>query len=65
MLSMTIKKSLGLAGQSLRLMVGVPEYSAYAAHMRNKHPDHSVMTYQEFLRERQRARYQGKVGRCC
>ena len=65
MLSMTIKRSLGLAVQSLRLMVGVPAYSAYAAHMRNKHPDQAVMTYQEFFRERQTARYGGKVGRCC
>ena len=65
MLSMTIKRSLGLAAQSLRLMVGVPEYSAYAAHMRNKHPDQAAMTYQEFFRERQTARYGGKVGRCC
>ena len=65
MLPMTIKRSLGLAGQSLRLMVGVPEYSAYAAHMRDKHPDQAVMTYQEFFRERQTARYEGKVGRCC
>lgn len=65
MLSMTIKRSLGLAAQSLRLMVGVPEYNAYATHMRNKHPDQAVMTYQEFFRERQTARYGGKVGRCC
>lgn len=65
MSSMTVKRSLGLAAQSLRLMVGVPEYSAYAAHMRNKHPDQAVMTYQEFFRERQMARYGRKVGRCC
>lgn len=65
MLSMTIKKSLGLTAQSLRLMVGVPEYSAYAAHMRDRHPDQAVMTYQQFFRERQTARYGGKVGRCC
>ena len=65
MLSTTIKKSLELAGQSLRLMVGVPEYNAYAAHMRDRHPDQAVMTYQEFFRERQAARYGGKVGRCC
>jgi uncharacterized short protein YbdD (DUF466 family) len=65
MLSMTIKRSFGLVGQSLRLMVGVPEYGAYTAHMRDRHPDQAVMTYQEFFRERQTARYGGKVGRCC
>lgn len=65
MLLMTIKRSLGIFGQSLRLMVGVPEYSAYAAHMRERHPDQAVMTQEEFFRERQAARYGGKVGRCC
>lgn len=65
MLSMTIKRSLRLAAQSLRLMVGIPEYSAYVAHMRNKHLGQPVMTYQEFFRERQTARYGGRVGRCC
>jgi uncharacterized short protein YbdD (DUF466 family) len=52
-------------GQSLRLMVGVPEYDTYVAHMRDKHPDLPVMPYQEFFRERQEARYGGKIGRCC
>lgn len=51
--------------QSLRLMVGVPEYDTYVAHMRNKHPDQPVMPYEKFFRERQEARYGGKVGRCC
>lgn len=54
-------------GQSMRLMVGVPEYGTYVTHMKNKHPDQPVMSYQEFFRERQEARYggNGKVTRCC
>lgn len=53
--------------QSLRLMVGVPEYSTYVAHMRNAHPDRPVMSHEEFFRERQEARYggNGKINRCC
>lgn len=58
-------KAARYMGQSLRLMVGVPEYDTYVAHMRDKHPDRPVMPYQEFFRERQEARYSGKVGRCC
>ena len=46
-------------------MVGVPEYSTYVNHMRTTHPDQPVMSYQEFFRERQEARYGGKVTRCC
>jgi uncharacterized short protein YbdD (DUF466 family) len=54
-------------GQSLRLMVGVPEYNAYVAHMTNAHPDQPVMSYEKFFRERQEARYggNGKISRCC
>lgn len=55
------------AGQTLRLMVGLPEYDAYVAHMRTTHPEAEVMSYEAFFRERQEARYSGKgrVGRCC
>ncbi|MEP6880105.1 MAG: YbdD/YjiX family protein, partial [Nitrosospira sp.] len=28
-------------------------------------PDQPVMSYQEFFRERQEARYGGKINRCC
>jgi len=54
-------------GQTMRLMVGVPEYETYVAHMRDTHPNQPVMSYQEFFRERQEARYggNGKVTRCC
>lgn len=50
-----------------RLMVGVPRYEDYLAHMAERHPDQPVMTYAEFFRDRQAARYGGKGGglRCC
>jgi len=53
--------------QSLRLMVGVPEYNAYVTHMTNTHPGQPVMSYEKFFRERQEARYggNGKISRCC
>jgi uncharacterized short protein YbdD (DUF466 family) len=46
-------------------MMDVPEYSTYVAHIRDKHPHLPVMPYREFFRERQEARYDGKVGKCC
>ncbi|ALU89038.1 hypothetical protein Hrubri_1842 [Herbaspirillum rubrisubalbicans M1] len=54
-------------GHTLNLMVGMPEYDTYVAHMKQAHPELPVMTYEEFFRERQEARYGGKgrVGRCC
>jgi uncharacterized short protein YbdD (DUF466 family) len=54
--------------QTARLMVGVPDYPTYVAHRRTTHPDKPVMTYQEFFRERQDARYTVSKGRfrgCC
>lgn len=58
-----------LSAQTARLMVGVPDYDNYVAHMRAHHPEQTPMTYAEFFRDRQDARYGGggKSGgfRCC
>jgi uncharacterized short protein YbdD (DUF466 family) len=62
-------EDVGKAGrylaQSLRLMVGVPDYGAYLRHMAATHPDQEPMSYEAFFRERQEARYGAKLGRCC
>lgn len=52
-------------GQAARLMVGIPDYDTYVQHMRLTHPDKAVMTYEEFFRERQEARYGSGTGSCC
>lgn len=52
-------------GQSMRLMIGMPEYDVYVAHMKEAHPDKEIMSYEAFFRERQEARYGGKINRCC
>ncbi|MBZ3655672.1 putative selenoprotein [Salmonella enterica subsp. enterica serovar Senftenberg] len=44
------------------------DYDNYVEHMKTNHPDKPYMTYEEFFRERQQARYggDGKGGmRCC
>lgn len=53
-------------GRTLRLMVGLPDYENYVAHMRKTHPEQEPMSYEAFFRERQEARYGGKgrIG-CC
>lgn len=50
--------------QTLRLMVGQPDYERYLQHQALVHPDRPVMSYAEFFRNRQQARY-GSSGRCC
>lgn len=53
-------------GETLRLMIGLPDYQRYVEHCRSQHPDKPVMSKGEFVAERQAARYGGsKMGRCC
>lgn len=55
-------------GQAARMLIGIPDYDTYVQHMSDNHPDKPIMTYKEFFRERQDARYggSGKGGfRCC
>jgi uncharacterized short protein YbdD (DUF466 family) len=54
--------------QTARLMVGVPDYQTYVMHRQTNHPGQPVMTYEDFFRERQAARYDVSKGRfrgCC
>jgi uncharacterized short protein YbdD (DUF466 family) len=63
-----IKIMWGRAVQTARLMVGVPDYDTYVAHRKAHHPDEPIMSYVEFFRERQKARYACEKGRfkgCC
>jgi uncharacterized short protein YbdD (DUF466 family) len=48
------------------LMVGVPDYDAYRAHVAANHPDAMAMSREAFFRDRQAARYgAGGRFRCC
>jgi uncharacterized short protein YbdD (DUF466 family) len=54
--------------RTARLMIGIPDYQTYLEHRRAFHPDNPVMTYEEFFRERQEARYaigKGRFRGCC
>jgi uncharacterized short protein YbdD (DUF466 family) len=53
------------AVQTARLMVGVPDYDTYLAHVREKHPERTPMTHAEFFKAAQKARFDGRPGRCC
>jgi uncharacterized short protein YbdD (DUF466 family) len=68
MLAVRAKFVCDMVAQTARLMVGVPDYETYVAHRRTNHPGLPVMTYEEFFRERQEARYAVDKGRfrgCC
>ncbi len=63
------RKAWGWAAKTARLMVGIPDYETYVvAHRKAHHPGEPIMTYEEFYRERQNARYACEKGRfkgCC
>ncbi|MBV8088589.1 MAG: YbdD/YjiX family protein [Alphaproteobacteria bacterium] len=57
-----------LVVKTARLMVGIPDYQTYVTHRQSNHPGQPVMTYEEFFRERQAARYAVSKDRfrgCC
>ena len=57
-----------LVTKTARLMVGVPDYDTYVTHRQANHPGQAVMTYEEFFRELQDARYavgKGRFRGCC
>lgn len=63
----TLVRGLQTLSKFSRLLVGMPDYEQYVARRKVSHPDEPVMSYQEFFRERQDARY-GKRQcntRCC
>lgn len=63
-----IAKAGKYLGEMANLMIGIPDYDNYVQHVKLKHPDQEPMTYEEFFKERQEARYggKGKGGfRCC
>ncbi len=59
-------KTLNLARQAAEAMVGLPDYDAYLAHMRARHPEAEPLSRDAFFRNRQSARY-GTNGalKCC
>jgi uncharacterized short protein YbdD (DUF466 family) len=54
--------------RTARLMVGIPDYQTYVEHRRAFHPEQPIMSYEEFFRDRQDARYavgKGRFRGCC
>ena len=53
------------AAQTLRTVVGAPDYERYVAHVRRHHPECRPLTREAFVRERLEARYSKPGARCC
>ena len=53
------------AARAARLAIGIPDYEAYVAHMRERHAGHPPMDRDAFMLERMQARYGRGRTRCC
>lgn len=53
------------AARTANLMIGLPDYDTYVAHVRRHHPERRPMSREEFIRNRQAARYGAAGGRGC
>lgn len=51
--------------QSLRLMVGLPDYDVYLTHMAATHPDRPPMSYEALLSASGWRRATARARRCC
>lgn len=53
--------------QTLYLMVGMPDYDVYVAHLKAKHPDRPIPDRKSFARDCVQRRYEGsgQPNRCC
>ncbi|MDF2446811.1 MAG: putative small protein [Moraxellaceae bacterium] len=64
-----LRQRVGALWQRLReggaLMVGVPDYARYVAHMQETHPELAPLSREAFVRARMEARYGGKGGGKC
>jgi uncharacterized short protein YbdD (DUF466 family) len=60
-----LREAWANAVQAARLAIGIPDYAAYVAHVRERHPHREPMDRDTFFRERMAARYGKGRSRCC
>ena len=56
---------LDLLMTALRRIVGMPDYTAYLAHLRAAHPERPVPTERQYFDEYLKGRYETGPTRCC
>jgi uncharacterized short protein YbdD (DUF466 family) len=60
-----LREALASGARVIRRVIGAPDYERYVAHRREKHAGEPVMSLEEFVRDRQAARYERPGSRCC
>ena len=60
-----VGETLRRAAAVVRRVVGVPDYDRYVSHVRERHPDVTPMSREEFERVRLEDKYSRPGQRCC
>jgi len=59
------RRWLGRAAAVVRRVIGAPDYDHYVAHMRERHPDITPMTREQFMTTQLTTRFEKPGARCC
>lgn len=59
-----LKKIKNFTRQFIYMMIGVPDYESYLEYHRQHHPEKTPMSYVEYFRNRELARYSNHK-HCC
>lgn len=62
---MRLRERLRRLGSVLRRVIGAPDYDAYLAHCRLRHPGAVPLAREAFTREALARRYERPGSRCC
>jgi uncharacterized short protein YbdD (DUF466 family) len=60
-----LRARLAHLARVVRIVMGVPDYERYVAHVRRHHPGEAPLSRDAFVRERLDARYARPGSRCC
>jgi uncharacterized short protein YbdD (DUF466 family) len=60
-----LARFLDRVSRTLRRVAGMPDYEAYVAHLRRRHPERPVPDRRTFYAEYVAARYADGPTRCC
>jgi uncharacterized short protein YbdD (DUF466 family) len=60
-----LRRAWNGAVRTARLAIGISDYATYVRHLRTRHPERPVPSYEEFFRACQERRYRGGGTRGC
>jgi uncharacterized short protein YbdD (DUF466 family) len=60
-----MRDNLGALLRVIRRVTGMPDYTSYIEHLRQRHPDQPIPTEREFYESYLQSRYGDAPTRCC